>query len=129
MTVSPLTYLSRSGVAVWLDDLSRPLVRTGGLARLVTETGLIAVEQPQADRHICECRLDGSFLRFDLGREEFFLFVVHADDVVILHHHAKFTRGRARTIDDQQIRRRPALGFGCGPVAFAAEGLQRQSLQ
>ncbi len=43
MTVSPLTYLSRSGVAVWLDDLSRPLVRTGGLARLVTETGVVGV--------------------------------------------------------------------------------------
>ena len=43
MTVSPLTYLSRSGVAVWLDDLSRPLVRTGELARLVTESGVVGV--------------------------------------------------------------------------------------
>ena len=50
-----------SPIAIVFDGLSG-----GDEVRLVTETGLIAVEQPQADRHICECRLDGRFLRFEV---------------------------------------------------------------
>ena len=72
MTVSPLTYLSRSGVAVWLDDLSRPLVRTGGLARLVTETGVVgdarraSVAKGRACLDACADALAG--LLRDMGR-------------------------------------------------------------
>lgn len=43
MSLSPLAQLAQSGVAVWLDDLSRPLIRTGELARLVSETGVVGV--------------------------------------------------------------------------------------
>lgn len=39
---SPLQRLGRAGVAVWLDDLSRGLIRSGGLARLA-ERGVVGV--------------------------------------------------------------------------------------
>ena len=39
---SPLHALAQAGVAVWLDDLSRGLIRSGGLARLV-ERGVVGV--------------------------------------------------------------------------------------
>lgn len=40
---APLRALREAGVAVWLDDLSRELLRTGGLARLATERGVVGV--------------------------------------------------------------------------------------
>ncbi|QIK83476.1 transaldolase [Sanguibacter sp. HDW7] len=43
MSSSPLTHLSGSGVAVWLDDLSRPLLTGGGLADLVRESSVVGV--------------------------------------------------------------------------------------
>ncbi len=39
---SPLHQLAQAGVAVWLDDLSRGLIRSGGLARLA-ERGVVGV--------------------------------------------------------------------------------------
>ena len=39
---SPLHRLAQAGVAVWLDDLSRGLIRSGGLAELV-ERGVVGV--------------------------------------------------------------------------------------
>lgn len=39
----PLVHLADAGVAIWLDDLSRPLVRDGGLADLVRTRGVIGV--------------------------------------------------------------------------------------
>ncbi|MBO1750339.1 transaldolase [Actinotalea sp. BY-33] len=47
MTVSPLptpiAQLRDAGVAIWLDDLSRELLRGGDLARLVSERGVVGV--------------------------------------------------------------------------------------
>lgn len=43
MSTTAITHLSDAGVAVWLDDLSRPLIGTGELARLVAETGVVGV--------------------------------------------------------------------------------------
>lgn len=43
MSASPLHHLSASGVAVWLDDLSRPLLTDGGLAELVSERSVVGV--------------------------------------------------------------------------------------
>lgn len=43
MSSTPLTHLSASGVAVWLDDLSRPLLTSGGLADLVRERSVVGV--------------------------------------------------------------------------------------
>ncbi len=40
---APLRALREAGVAVWLDDLSRELLRSGELARLVTERGVVGV--------------------------------------------------------------------------------------
>lgn len=40
---APLARLREAGVAVWLDDLSRELLRGGGLQRLVTERGVVGV--------------------------------------------------------------------------------------
>ncbi|MDO8107680.1 transaldolase [Isoptericola sp. b441] len=42
-TPRALVDLAEAGVAVWLDDLSRPLVRQGGLADLVRTRGVIGV--------------------------------------------------------------------------------------
>lgn len=42
-TGDPLEELSRSGVSIWLDDLSRDLVDGGELARLVTERHVVGV--------------------------------------------------------------------------------------
>jgi len=39
----PLVHLADAGVAIWLDDLSRPLVHDGGLADLVRTRGVIGV--------------------------------------------------------------------------------------
>jgi transaldolase len=43
ITPAPLAALAEAGVAVWLDDLSRPLVREGGLADLVATRGVVGV--------------------------------------------------------------------------------------
>jgi transaldolase len=43
VTDSPLARLSRAGVSVWLDDLSRELIDSGDLARLVTEWHVVGV--------------------------------------------------------------------------------------
>lgn len=43
ITPEPLVALAEAGVAVWLDDLSRPLVREGGLADLVATRGVVGV--------------------------------------------------------------------------------------
>ncbi|MGP7960895.1 transaldolase [Sanguibacter sp. A247] len=43
MSASPLHHLSASGVAIWLDDLSRPLLTSGGLADLVSERSVVGV--------------------------------------------------------------------------------------
>lgn len=40
---APLRALREAGVAIWLDDLSRELLRSGGLARLATERGVVGV--------------------------------------------------------------------------------------
>lgn len=40
---APLRALREAGVAIWLDDLSRELLRTGGLARLTRERGVVGV--------------------------------------------------------------------------------------
>ncbi len=40
---APLRALREAGVAIWLDDLSRELLRTGALARLVTGHGVVGV--------------------------------------------------------------------------------------
>lgn len=42
-TPAPLVRLREEGVAVWLDDLSRELLRGGGLERLVQERGVVGV--------------------------------------------------------------------------------------
>ena len=39
----PLLYLSAAGVSIWFDDLSRALLDSGGLARLVAERGVVGV--------------------------------------------------------------------------------------
>jgi transaldolase len=39
----PLTELSRAGVSVWLDDLSREMIDSGELARLVTDRHVVGV--------------------------------------------------------------------------------------
>lgn len=40
---NPLHTLSRQNVAVWLDDLSRDRLVTGGLAALVAEQSVVGV--------------------------------------------------------------------------------------
>src|SRR4051794_33531682 len=40
---TPLTRLADAGVAIWLDDLSRERLRTGNLAQLVAERGVVGV--------------------------------------------------------------------------------------
>lgn len=42
-TDSPLAQLSRAGVSVWLDDLSRELIGSGDLTRLVAEQHVVGV--------------------------------------------------------------------------------------
>ncbi|WP_066588258.1 transaldolase [Cellulomonas timonensis] len=42
-TTNPLDRLSRAGVAVWLDDLSRERLRTGNLAGLVADLHVVGV--------------------------------------------------------------------------------------
>src|SRR5690554_1030654 len=39
----PIRRLQEAGVAIWLDDLSRELLRGGGLERLVRERGVVGV--------------------------------------------------------------------------------------
>ena len=43
MATHPLLELNKLGQSVWLDNLSRPLVRSGELARLVAEDGITGV--------------------------------------------------------------------------------------
>jgi transaldolase len=43
MATHPLLELNKLGQSVWLDNLSRPLVRSGELARLVKEDGITGV--------------------------------------------------------------------------------------
>lgn len=43
MAKNPLIRLSEQGQSVWLDNLTRPLIRSGGLARLIEEDGLSGV--------------------------------------------------------------------------------------
>ncbi|HEY3437492.1 MAG TPA: transaldolase family protein, partial [Actinotalea sp.] len=40
---APVARLRDAGVAIWLDDLSRELIRSGELARLVAERGVVGV--------------------------------------------------------------------------------------
>ncbi len=40
---APIVALRDAGVAIWLDDLSRELLRSGGLDRLVAERGVVGV--------------------------------------------------------------------------------------
>ena len=40
---APLRALREAGVAIWLDDLSRELLRSGDLARLASERGVVGV--------------------------------------------------------------------------------------
>lgn len=40
---SPLRDLANAGVSVWLDDLSRPLIETGGLAKLVDDGEIVGI--------------------------------------------------------------------------------------
>ncbi|MFC0682413.1 transaldolase [Lysobacter korlensis] len=42
-TTSPTAKLSELGVSIWLDDLSRELLRSGGLQRLVEERNVVGV--------------------------------------------------------------------------------------
>lgn len=44
----PLKDLSKAAVSVWLDDLSRPLLTTGALSRLVRERHVVVNTMPQA---------------------------------------------------------------------------------
>ncbi len=43
MTSDPLAELSRAGVSIWLDDLSRPLLASGRLARLAAHDHVVGV--------------------------------------------------------------------------------------
>ncbi len=43
MPKNPLVLLTERGQSVWLDNLTRPLIRSGGLARLIEEDGLSGV--------------------------------------------------------------------------------------
>lgn len=38
-----LKELAKAGVSVWLDDLSRPLIETGGLAKLVDDGEIVGI--------------------------------------------------------------------------------------
>ncbi|MDQ4137497.1 MAG: transaldolase, partial [Actinomycetota bacterium] len=42
-TTTPTQKLSELGVSIWLDDLSRELLRSGGLQRLVEERNVVGV--------------------------------------------------------------------------------------
>lgn len=42
-TPGPVTRLQEAGVAIWLDDLSRELLRRGELSRLVAERGVVGI--------------------------------------------------------------------------------------
>lgn len=43
MSTSPLDQLSRAGVSIWLDDLSRERIVSGDLERLITERNVVGV--------------------------------------------------------------------------------------
>lgn len=43
MTTSPTAALSQAGVSIWLDDLSRERIASGGLARLIAERDVVGV--------------------------------------------------------------------------------------
>src|ERR1700744_6566491 len=40
---SALIDLAKAGVSVWLDDLSRPLIETGGLAKMVEDGEIVGI--------------------------------------------------------------------------------------
>jgi len=42
-STSPLADLSRAGVSIWLDDLSRELIETGELERLIRDQHVVGV--------------------------------------------------------------------------------------
>lgn len=43
MTTSPLTALSAAGVSIWLDDLSRDRIASGGLQKLIDDRNVVGV--------------------------------------------------------------------------------------
>ena len=43
MTTSPTAQLSAAGVSIWLDDLSRERINSGGLDRLIAERNVVGV--------------------------------------------------------------------------------------
>ena len=43
MTTSPTTQLSAAGVSIWLDDLSRERINSGGLEKLIAERNVVGV--------------------------------------------------------------------------------------
>jgi transaldolase len=43
MTANPLLQIKEHGQAVWLDNLSRPLITSGELARLIREDGISGI--------------------------------------------------------------------------------------
>jgi transaldolase len=43
MSTSPTAALSEAGVSIWLDDLSRERITSGGLARLIAERNVVGV--------------------------------------------------------------------------------------
>lgn len=64
--VNPLVGLRRLGQGVWLDNLSRALIREGGLARLVAEDGLSGVTSNPSIFH--KAIAAGGHYRDDLAR-------------------------------------------------------------
>ena len=43
MTTSPTAQLSAAGVSIWLDDLSRERINSGGLDKLIAERNVVGV--------------------------------------------------------------------------------------
>ena len=43
MTDSPTAQLSAAGVSIWLDDLSRERINSGGLEKLIAERNVVGV--------------------------------------------------------------------------------------
>jgi transaldolase len=41
--LSPLKELAKHGVSIWLDDLNRPLIQTGELARMVNDGEIVGI--------------------------------------------------------------------------------------
>lgn len=64
--MNPLLELQRLGQAVWLDNLSRALLRDGGLARLIADDGLSGVTSNPSIFH--KAITSGEYYREDLAR-------------------------------------------------------------